>query len=128
MLNFSFIRHLIEFLGIVILFFRTFRYDRGSVSEVSRFSWDADNSKLELTGEKPGAMKTADVLRRNATSNGKFAGGGEYEVQESPEHCLVTHVRVTRRSLRKLGGGTDEEVCCVGFFVHKPSALRGYCL
>ena len=39
--------------------------------------------------KKPGAMKTADVLRRNATSSGRSAGGGEYEVQESPEHCLV---------------------------------------
>lgn len=54
MLDFSFIRHSIEFLGIGILFFRTFRYNRGNVSEVSRFSWDADNSKLELTGEETG--------------------------------------------------------------------------
>ena len=70
------------------LYFFAFRYDRGNISELSWFSWDADNSKLVDRWRNRAQWKLPTCCRECHVER-QIAGGGEYEVQESPEHCLV---------------------------------------
>ena len=109
------------------LYFFAFRYDRGNISELSWFSWDADNSKLELTGEETGGNENCRRAAEKCHVKRQIASGGSTKYKKALStasfvlhslHTQYTYVSVTRLSLSKLGEDTNEEVCCVGSFVY----------